>query len=206
MPKWKKIVLPIIILALLAGYVAGVSFAVNQIFTPDSVEPLEFGDYNVENANNEIDAEDEKDNTLYNNINARLLYSEQDDLNELKLITLYKLTIKEEATPINESQTIMLEISEKLANDISLRIIKIESDKSLRFIEASIEKRTEENNESYVLIFDVEEEGYYGLVSKRGEAALDWVIVLASIIAIILLFVILFIILKPKRLSERKAI
>ena len=56
------------------------------------------------------------------------------------------------------------------------------------------------------MIFDVEEEGYYGLVSKRGEAALDWVIVLASIIAIILLFVILFIILKPKRLSERKAI
>ena len=51
MSKRKKIVLTILALVLTAGYIAGMSYIVEQMRTPSIPEPLSFGDYYVIDAN-----------------------------------------------------------------------------------------------------------------------------------------------------------
>jgi len=206
MLRWKKIALSIIILVFVSAYIAGASFAIKLIFKPITISVLEFGGYNVVEANTEIDLDDENKNTLYNNINRTLISSEENELNSLKLIALYKIYNKEDTSAINESETITLEISQSIAKDATIKIIKINSDKVIEFIDFDVEKRIKDNangndEEYFVLLFDIEEQGHYGLVSERGEASLASTIVWLSIIVNIILFLILFIFVKAKNNS-----
>jgi hypothetical protein len=202
MSKAKKILITIITLVITAGYVAGMSIIVEKMRTPPITEPLSFGDYFVSDANGEIDEDDEK-STLYNNINALLRFSNDTELSDLKLINLYKMYFNENITNPNATETITLEIAKNIATDESLKLIQIDSDKSIEFVDISVEQRTRQNSNGededyYVAIFDIEEEGYYGLVSQTGEATYSLVIFILSMVGVVVLFLLLFVLFKPK--------
>jgi hypothetical protein len=202
MSKAKKILITIITLVITAGYVAGMSIIVEKMRTPPITEPLSFGDYFVSDANGEIDEDDEK-STLYNNINALLRFSNDTELSDLKLINLYKMYFNENITNPNATETITLEIAKNIATDESLKLIQIDSDKSIEFLDINVEQRTRQNSngedeEYYVVIFDIEEEGYYGLVSQTGEATYSLVIFILSMVGVVVLFLLLFVLFKPK--------
>ena len=80
MSRTKKIVLGILFLIATVTYIAVTSIIIESMRPTTVAEPLTFGDYIVDDANGDIDPDDE-DKTLYNSINAELLYSENPTLN-----------------------------------------------------------------------------------------------------------------------------
>ena len=202
MSKRKKIVLTILALVLTAGYIAGMSYIVEQMRNPSIPEPLSFGDYYVIDANGEIDPEDEE-STLYNSINTLLQHSDDPELNELKLINLYKMSYNENVTNPNSSAIIVLEVDNNIATDESLKLLHIYSNKSIEFVNITVEERTRVNSngddEEYsVVVFDIDEEGYYGLVSQTGEATYVLYIFILSIVAVTVQFLLLFVLFKSR--------
>ena len=205
MSKQKKILFIIIALVLTPVYIAGMSYIVEQMRNTPIAEPLSFGDYYVDNANGEIDEEDEK-STLYNNINALLLYSTDTELNDLKLINLYKMYFDENVTNPSTSETIEFEIADNIAKDDSLKLIHVDSERSIEFVNISVEIRTNGDDEEYsVVVFDIDEEGHYGLVSQTGEATYALVISILSLFGVTGLFLLLFVVIKSrKNLAQSK--
>jgi len=202
MSKQKKILFIFITIILTGIYVGVMSYIVEQMRTPIITDPLAFGDYIVTDANGEIDPVDEN-NTLYNNINAELLYNSNAELNNLKLIHLYGIFSDETINNPSLSATIVLETTRVIANDESLKIIYVDDNKSISFVDKDIEKRSRENSngdseEYYVVVFDVENEGHYGLVSQTGEATFAFEVFILSIVGAIVLFFVLFILIKSK--------
>jgi hypothetical protein len=203
MSKQKKILFTIIALVLTAGYIAGMSYIVEQIRNPPIAEPFSFGDYYVINANGETDPEDEK-STLYNNINALLRYSADTELNDLKLINLYKMYFDENVTNPSTNETIVLEITDNIAEDESLKLIHMYSNKTIEFVNITVEERTIVNSDGYdeeyfVVVFNINEEGYYGLVSQTGEATYDFVLFILSLLGVTVLFLLLFVLNKSRK-------
>ena len=202
MSKTKKILVTIIAVILTGGYIAGMSYIVEQMRSPSIADPLSFGDYFVINANGEIDADDEK-STLYNTINALLRYSDDTELSELKLIDLYKIYFNESVTNPNATETIELEVADNIAEDDSLRLIHVDSDKSIEFVNITKDVKTRQNSNGededyHIVVFDIDEEGHYGLVSKTGDAAFTFVISIVSVLGVNVLFLLLFVLIKAR--------
>ncbi len=196
MSRQKKILFTIIALVITAGYIAGMSYIIELMRAPSIAEPFSFGDYYVINANSEIDPEDEK-STLFNNINALLRYSTETELNELKLINLYKMYFDENITNPSTNETIVLEVDNSIATDESLKLVHIYSNKTIELVNITIEERTRLNSDGYneeyfVVVFDINEEGYYGLVSQTGEATYTLYVLILSIVGVLVLFLLLY--------------
>lgn len=205
MSKKKIIAITIIALVLTAGYIAGMSYIVEQMRNSPVPEPLSFGDYYVIVANGDIDPEDEK-STLYNNINSLLRYSDDPELDGLKLINLYKMYFDENVINPNATETIVLEIPIKIAEDESLKLLHMYSNKSVEFVDIDVEKRTRVNSngddEEYsVVVFDIYEEGYYGLASQTGEATYALHVFILSLLGVTVLFLLLFVLIKSRNNS-----
>jgi len=203
MSNTKKIVIGILILIATVGYVAVTSIIIESMRSTTTVaEPLTFGDYIVNDANGDLDPDDE-DKTLYNSINSELLFNDDSTLNDYKLVHLYNIYLDDSvATPVTD-QTIELEVSESFATDANIRIIRIDNNREINFVEMSVEQRTRNNDnggsEAYsVLVFDISESGYYGVATQTAEATYSLPIFIGAITFIVVSYVVFFIILKPK--------
>jgi hypothetical protein len=106
--------------------------------------------------------------------------------------------LDENVTNPSTSETIVLEIPDNIAQDESLKLIHIYSNKTIEFVNITVEERIRQNSngddEKYsVVVFDIDEGGYYGLVSQTGEATYALVIFILSIVGVTVLFLLLFV-------------
>lgn len=193
MATWKKIVYPIAAVVLLAGYIALAAFVLNTFFKPSeaSGDGVNFGGYHIKSVDGLTDPKIDNDETAFTNIDGRLLHNDDAALRERKLVTLYEVSLLEGQ---NAAAEVEIEIPEELYKDPTLAVVYRNEALDLELVDARKELRTKEGGEQYrVIVFEVREAGFYGIVSQRKVARYDWLLAVFCIATVCGLFVILFI-------------
>jgi len=204
MAMWKKVTYPIVAVVVLAGYITLAAFVLNTFFKPSqaSSEGVSYGAYRIVSADGVQDTAVDNDETAFNNIDGGLLHSGDNALSDLKLVTLYDVRLIDGETGGGE---IEIEISDELMEDKTLAVVFRTEELAIELVEARKEVRTDAAGEQYnVVVFDVQNIGYYGIVSQRKVARFDWMLAVFCIATVCGLFVFLFGVLKGKTEKYRE--
>lgn len=196
----KYVVLGIVGAALFAGYVAGASFIAGLLQQQTPAEDLKFGTVSLRVADSDTDADGV---SVFDSTDKRLLFEEREDLLQRKLFALYYVYAEPESAFPVVPETVMLTIDKDHARSSSLTVIKIGSDGKLTAIDSVVKsgENAGENGEqssSPVLIFAVDEPGYYGLAAQRTQAHHAGRVVFISLATATVLYALLFFALKPR--------
>lgn len=200
MKKALKIAAVVLSLVVFALYIAGASRIINIFVKPTEPFSEQFGSYTIVSAQGDIDPDDPNENSIFDNADKNLLYGENTQLSGKQLMNLYKAELSENEQP-KEAQ-IKIEISEDVAEDKSIMAVQVDDENNCHVIEHSIISEEEDGAQKYYMVFSIDEPGYYGMLSDRGQAHLSGMIAAVTLGVIIVFYVLVFVL--PDIRKKRK--
>lgn len=200
MKKALKAAAAVLSLVVFVLYIAGASRIINIFVKPTELFSEQFGSYTIVSAQGDIDPDDPNENSIFDNADKNLLYGENTQLSGKQLMNLYKAQISENKE--SEKAQIKIEISEDVAEDKSIMAVQVDDENNCHVIEHSIVSEEEDEAKKYYMVFSIDEPGYYGMLSDRGQAHLSGMIAAVTLGVIIVFYVLVFVL--PDIRKKRK--